>query len=99
MSERSMSLYGQEFYDLCARYLEIYGRPGPDDYWIMASLGRMTITKTGRRMVMEHVVDLQNGDAEIQRIWSPETGFVCETWYEYLEKLRTALILDRLADV
>lgn len=94
-----MSETEQEFQSLCLRFLELYGEPGPDDYWIMASLGRMTITKTGRRLVVEHVVDLENGEAAIERIWSPETGFVCETWYEYLEKLRTLLILDRLADV
>lgn len=93
-----MSLHGQEFYGLCCRYLELHGDQGTDDYWTVARLGNLRILKTGRRLVVEHVVTEGNRDV-VKPIWSNEGGFQYERWYEYLEILRRELILDRMADV
>jgi hypothetical protein len=93
-----MSETAQEFYDLCMRYIDLHGDPGSDDYWEIARLGRLRMLRTSRRLIVEHIVKAGPLDT-LKPVWSNEGGFQYEDWHVYLEQLRTALILDRIADV
>jgi hypothetical protein len=95
-----MTLEQQEFYYLCLKLIEIRGEEVDSTagfVWSHAAVDDMSVTKTGRRLVVDHIVDRNGG--EIERVYSPEHGFNGDIWKRYLEPLRRELILEELADV
>ncbi|MGE3483428.1 MAG: hypothetical protein AB7L09_01725 [Nitrospira sp.] len=91
MSDEHQSGEHQEFFDLCRRYVELYGELGTDDYWKMARLGeRGKIGETGGDLSLGPVRILSvagsnqlfveyeaivDGLFRVYPIWSNQMGF------------------------